>query len=166
MILTVVGSVFLTRNEGFGMEEGAIDAGLDFVNDIRFKVNVKRAGNVFASSSFCLHNHTLKIFWGGVEENMWHGERGTREVRSATYQRRRLRNQYQYERGNRVQDGRQAKRWHDMSFIIARGRQVKNLRSNRAQLCRVPLGLTVNFRPYRRVAGELKLTASITNLDT
>jgi hypothetical protein len=149
------------------MEEGTIGAGLDLVNDIGFEVNVKGAGNVFASSSFCLHNHnTLEIFWGAWRRTCGGGERGTRQVGSSTHQKRRLRNQYRYGKGIRERDGRRAKRWHDMSFTIAGERRAKNLRSNRAQAYRVPLRLISNFRDDRRVEDELKLTASITNLDT
>jgi hypothetical protein len=47
-ILTVAGGILLARYKSLRVEETPIRASPDLVDDIGLKVNVQRAGNVFA----------------------------------------------------------------------------------------------------------------------
>lgn len=46
--LTVVGGILLSGDHGLGVEEGPVRATLNLVNAPRFKIDVERAGDVFA----------------------------------------------------------------------------------------------------------------------
>lgn len=47
---TVVSGIFLASDHGLRMEEGAVGTSPYFIDDIRFKIDVKRAGHVFSGA--------------------------------------------------------------------------------------------------------------------
>lgn len=52
MLRTIVGSVLFAGNESFRVEQAAVGASPDLIDDTGLEVNVEGAGNVFAGRRF------------------------------------------------------------------------------------------------------------------
>jgi hypothetical protein len=62
---TVTGGIFLPSHKSLRVEETPVRAVSDFINDIRFQVNVKGPGHVFAGRGFGEKRAEAAIVSGG-----------------------------------------------------------------------------------------------------